>query len=64
MSDPTERCVRDVVERELARVDSPATAEAVLEQAEQLAAGTTEEEAARLAAAVAGVRSWRPTSCM
>ncbi|HEY3107573.1 MAG TPA: phosphatase PAP2 family protein [Chloroflexota bacterium] len=53
MSDRTERRVRRVVERELAGVESPETAEAVLDRAEQLAAGATEEDAAQLAAAVA-----------
>jgi undecaprenyl-diphosphatase len=52
VSDRTERNVRRVVERELAQVDSPEGAEAVLDRAEQLAAGATEQDAGQLAAAV------------
>jgi len=53
VADRTERRVKRVVEAELAQVDSPATAEAVIERAERLTAGATEEEAGRLAAAAA-----------
>ena len=46
MSDKTEQHVQRTLERELARVDSPKTAAQVIEQAERLAAGRTEQDAA------------------
>jgi undecaprenyl-diphosphatase len=46
VSEKTEQRVQRVLERELAHVDSPETAAQVVEQAEQLAGGATEQDAA------------------
>jgi undecaprenyl-diphosphatase len=49
-SDETRDVVRAVLEAEIAQVDSPEAAEAVVQQVEQLAAGTTEAQAGQAAA--------------
>jgi hypothetical protein len=50
-TDHTRGHVRRVLEEELARIEAPADAEAVIHRAERLAAATTEEQAATRAAA-------------